>query len=163
MPACLRMTRRNLDVSPSGEAKASERTRELGHFFDGVVGCRIAMEAPNRRRASAAISLFLALASMSSVPVRAQATGDTQRGLSLARQVCSECHAIDTQQLSSPSLRAPTFPELAATPGMTNTALTVALTTPHVGMPMFRLSVEQREAIIEYILGLRQSGAQPGK
>ncbi len=41
--------------------------------------------------------------------------------------------------------------------------MTVALTTPHVGMPMFRLSSEQREDIIAYILGLRLSGSPPGK
>lgn len=157
------MTPRNLDVSPCLEAKVSGRARELARFIDRAVGCRIATEALSRRRAFAAISLSLALTSFSSIPVRAQDTGDTQRGLLLARQVCSECHAIDTQGLSSPNLRAPTFPELASTPGMTNTALTVALTTPHAGMPMFRLSVEQREAIIEYILGLGQSGTQPGK
>jgi hypothetical protein len=46
---------------------------------------------------------------------------------------------------------------------MTNAALTVALTTPHAGMPMFRLTVDQRADIIAYILGLRQSGSQPGK
>jgi len=94
---------------------------------------------------------------------RAQEAGDPQRGLSLARQVCAECHAIEAQQLRSPNPRAPTFPELATTSGMTNAALAVALTTPHAGMPMFRLTDAQRADIISYILGLRQSGPQPGK
>lgn len=96
-------------------------------------------------------------------PLQAQDVGDPRHGLALARQVCSECHAIQPQQLMSPNPRAPTFPQLAATPGMTAAALTVALTTPHVGMPMFRLSSEQREDIIAYILGLRGSGSTPGK
>ena len=88
---------------------------------------------------------------------------DLQHGLSLARQVCAECHAIQPQQLKSPNPKSPTFPDIAATPGMTNTALSVALTTPHAGMPMFRLTTDQRADIIAYILSLKQAGAQPGK
>jgi mono/diheme cytochrome c family protein len=111
----------------------------------------------------APVSLILVLLSVSAPAVRAQEAGDRQRGLSLARQVCSECHAIEVQQVKSPNPRAPTFPELASTPGMTNAALTVALTTPHAGMPMFRLTAEQRADIIAYVLGLRQGGSPPGK
>ena len=111
----------------------------------------------------AAVPLMLVLSSLAASPGRAQETGDRQRGLSLTRQVCSECHAIQAQQLRSPNPRAPTFPELATTPGMTNAALTVALTTPHAGMPMFRLTAEQRADVIAYILSLRHGDPQPGK
>lgn len=110
-----------------------------------------------------ACSLILVLAALATTPVRAQPTGDPQNGQALARQVCSECHATQREQFQSPNLRAPTFVELATTPGMTATALTVALTTPHAGMPMFRLTSEQRADIIAYILGLRQAGSLPGK
>jgi hypothetical protein len=34
---------------------------------------------------------------------------------------------------------------------MTTAALTIALTTPHAGMPMFVLASEQRQDIIAYI------------
>ena len=88
---------------------------------------------------------------------------DPEHGLASAREVCSACHAIQAQQLQSPNGRAPTFLALATTPGMTSTALTVALTTPHAGMPMFRLTAEQRDGVIAYILGLKQSGSLPGK
>lgn len=94
---------------------------------------------------------------------QAQDAGDPKHGLAIARQVCAECHAVQTLELKSPNPKAPTFPELAKTPGMTSAALTVALTTPHAGMPMFRLSAEQRTDIIAYIMGLKQSGPQPGK
>jgi hypothetical protein len=60
-----------------------------------------------------------------------------------------------TGQARSPNGRAPTFVELANTPGMTTAALTVALTTPHAGMPMFVLTPEQRQDIIAYILSLK--------
>jgi mono/diheme cytochrome c family protein len=108
------------------------------------------------------LATFLLMATIVA-PLRAQDAGDPRQGLSLARQVCFECHAIQPQQLMSPNPRAPTFPQLAATPGMTTAALTVALTTPHVGMPMFRFSSEQREDIIAYILSLRVGGSTPGR
>jgi mono/diheme cytochrome c family protein len=92
---------------------------------------------------------FLAL-SVAVSHVHAQTTGDSREGLTLARQVCSECHAIRKGQVRSPNSRAPTFLELA-----TIAALTVALTTPHAGMPMFKLATEQREDVIAYILSLR--------
>ena len=109
------------------------------------------------------VGLIFLSAAMVGAPARAQQTGDPQQGLTLARQVCAECHAVQPQQLQSPRAGAPAFPEIAATPGMTSTGLTVALTTPHAGMPMFRLTGEQREDIIAYVLSLRPSGQQPGK
>jgi mono/diheme cytochrome c family protein len=83
------------------------------------------------------------------------AQGNPQQGLALAQQVCSECHAIQRGQVRSPNSRSPTFVELATAPGMTATALLVALTTPHAGMPMFILTTEQRENVIAYILSLK--------
>jgi mono/diheme cytochrome c family protein len=81
--------------------------------------------------------------------------GDADKGVALVRDTCSQCHAIRKGQLLSPNLRAPTFAELAATPGMTSAALAVALTTPHAGMPMFMLSPEEGQDIIAYILSLK--------
>lgn len=94
-----------------------------------------------------------------SVPARdvqAQGVGDPGQGPAVARQFCSECHAIHIGQVRSPNSRSPTFVELASVPGMTGTALVVALTTPHVGMPMFILTAEQRESVIAYILSLKE-------
>ena len=108
-------------------------------------------------------SLIVLAIAMAGQPLCAEDRGDPGRGLAVAREVCSECHAIQAQQLQSPNARAPTFLALATTPGMTATALNVALTTPHAGMPMFRLTSDQRADIIAYILGLRQGGSPPGK
>ena len=85
---------------------------------------------------------------------RAQVVGDPKEGLALAQQVCSQCHATVAGKDRSPDTQAPTFVKLAATPGMTRTALLVALTTPHAGMPMFMLTSKQRDDIIGYILSL---------
>jgi mono/diheme cytochrome c family protein len=83
----------------------------------------------------------------------AQAVGDPKEGLAMAQQVCAECHSVAGQD-RSPNTQAPTFVKLATTPGMTRTALVVALTTPHAGMPMFMLTSKQRDDIIAYILSL---------
>ena len=80
---------------------------------------------------------------------------DPQEGAKWATNVCGECHAIARSQPRSPNGRAPTFVELANIPGMTAAALTVALTTPHAGIPMFILTSEQRQDIIAYILSLK--------
>jgi mono/diheme cytochrome c family protein len=116
------------------------------------------LESPDREhlpmKRVICLMTFLAL----SVPVNqvhAQEIGDSQNGLALARQVCSECHAIGRALARSPNSRSPTFSELATTPGMTVAALTVALTTPHAGMPMFMLTADQRRDVIAYILSLR--------
>jgi mono/diheme cytochrome c family protein len=105
---------------------------------------------------------FLA-ASTFALPVGAQDSGNPRAGRAVAQDVCAECHATQPQQPRSPNPWAPTFLELATTPGMTRSALTVALTTPHAGMPMFRLTPEQRTDIMAYVLSLKQSAPPPGK
>jgi mono/diheme cytochrome c family protein len=81
--------------------------------------------------------------------------GDLESGATLVRETCSRCHAVRKGELLSPNRMAPTFVKVATTPGMTAAALTVTLTTPHAGMPMFRLKPEQRRDIIAYILSLK--------
>jgi mono/diheme cytochrome c family protein len=102
------------------------------------------------RRFATLLALFISFGE-----VHAQEIGDAQNGLSWAQQVCSECHAIRRGQARSPNAQSPTFSELAAAPGMMVGALTVALTTPHAGMPMFMLTDDQRRDVIAYILSLR--------
>ena len=85
----------------------------------------------------------------------AQAVGDPKRRPRLgAAGLLAVSRATVAGQVRSPNSRAPRFPDLATTPGMTSTALLVALTTPHAGMPMFTFTGEQREDIIAYILSL---------
>ena len=87
--------------------------------------------------------------------VRAQTVGNSQKGLAVAQQVCAQCHAVERGEYRSLNARAPTFTELAAAPGMTDTALSVALMTPHAGMPMFTFTADERQDVIAYILSLR--------
>src|SRR6476659_6467393 len=102
-----------------------------------------------------ALMTLLAL-SVATSHVAAQGVGVPREGLTVARQFCSECHAVQQERVGSPNSRSPTFVALANTPGMTAMALSVAFTTPHAGMPMFILTAEQRANIIAYILSLKE-------
>ena len=108
--------------------------------------------------------LVIGTLAAASIPgVRAQTVGDAGQGLSLARQVCSECHDVQSPKTRSPDPKAPAFVDLSTMPGMTATALTIALTTPHAGMPMFRLTEAQRSDLIAYILGLKEAVGKSGR
>jgi ribosomal subunit interface protein len=48
MQTPLQITFRNLDTSPSVEAKIRERVGELERFFNGITSCRVMIEAPSR-------------------------------------------------------------------------------------------------------------------
>jgi mono/diheme cytochrome c family protein len=102
------------------------------------------------------LACVLALSAVGFGAAAAETIGNLQEGLALAHQVCSQCHATVREQDRSPNPKAPRFADLAATPGMSATALLVALTTPHAGMPMFTFTTGQRDDIIAYIFSLHQ-------
>jgi mono/diheme cytochrome c family protein len=87
---------------------------------------------------------------------QAQDIGDIQRGHQLALDVCSSCHAVQVDQKQSPIAAAPSFEEIAHTPGMTATALTVWLTAQsHPTMPNLILSPQQVRDVSAYLLSLQ--------
>jgi len=124
------------------------RRLDLLAKFDGPIGGQLVTKL------MPCLLAFLVL-SAAIGDARAQTVGDPKAGLSLAQQTCAQCHATVPEQDRSPNPKAPRFTEFDLTPGMTSTALLVALTTPHAGMPMFILTSDQREDIIAYILSLR--------
>jgi mono/diheme cytochrome c family protein len=99
-------------------------------------------------------SVVLALALLSS-RLHAQELGDAQAGLSVARQVCAPCHAVLTAQSNSPNRLAPTFEQISRVPGMTATALTVALQTSHRTMPNIMLEPDELRDLSTYIISLK--------
>lgn len=107
-------------------------------------------------RCATTVSVGLTLAFFSASGAGAQSFGDAKRGGSLARDICSECHAVEPGQRSS-NQAAPTFETIAGTAGMTGLALEAALqSTPHSRqMPNVMLSAPDRADIIAYIEGLR--------
>ena len=100
---------------------------------------------------SAAFSAFLAAAA-----VQAQESGDTQQGRQLALDVCASCHAVRVGQARPLLATAPSFQEIADTPGMTAIALSIWLKDQsHPTMPNFVLSSQQVRDVSAYILSLR--------
>ena len=99
--------------------------------------------------------LGIVAAASAASPAWAQDFGDPAQGQALARQICSECHAIDQTQQRSPNPAAPRFEVIANVPGMTSTALTAALQTSHRAMPNVMLDADQLSNIIAYILRLK--------
>jgi mono/diheme cytochrome c family protein len=81
--------------------------------------------------------------------------GDPLAGARSAEAGCAECHAVANEPMS-PDARAPSFRDIAATPGMTGFALNAALQTSHPNMPHLIIAPEDRLNLIAYILSLRE-------
>jgi mono/diheme cytochrome c family protein len=98
--------------------------------------------------------LFLVLLGPNTL--QAQEQGDPRAGLALAREVCAACHAVEAGQTQSPHGQAPSFDRIMQVPGMTPTALTVALRTSHRTMPNIMLNDGELRDLIAYMMGLQR-------
>jgi mono/diheme cytochrome c family protein len=103
-------------------------------------------------------ALMLLASLLVSIGVHAQQIGGAGQGHALAKQVCAQCHAVEAGPAVSPNAAAPRFEDIANTPGMTDTALSVALHTSHRTMPNVLLDSAQLNDIIDYILSLKRTG-----
>ena len=83
----------------------------------------------------------------------AQESGDAKQGMEVARQICGGCHALEKG--TSPMASAPSFDDIATTPGMSAIALNVALRTSHKTMPPLVLAPDEHNDVIAYILSLK--------
>lgn len=81
---------------------------------------------------------------------------DVSRGHELARMWCTQCHAVERDQLVGAFADVPSFVAVARQPSTTAPALHVFLTTPHGDMPDVKLTPAQLGDLIVYILSLRQ-------
>lgn len=102
------------------------------------------------------IALSLAISAAASNDARAQQIGDADKGHQLAEEVCASCHAIGVDQSASPEPFAPTFETIANVRGMSPTALSVFLRTPHATMPNLVLTDDELGDVIAYILSLKE-------
>ena len=79
-------------------------------------------------------------------------------GLAVARQMCSECHAVDRNDGPSPILDAASFTWIANQRGMTANFLSVEIRRKHrTPMPIFDLNANEMRDIIAYILSLKRA------
>jgi mono/diheme cytochrome c family protein len=99
--------------------------------------------------------LVVAALAANAVVARAAEVGSVEKGLAFARVQCAECHLIGKEKGLSTNLGAPTFAEIANTPGMTAAALRVTLSTPHESMPNLIVKGEAADSLIAYILSLK--------
>ncbi len=100
---------------------------------------------------SAAVATGLALAML---PMAAFAQG-RDRGAILAEHWCMGCHLVEPETRGAPADRAPSFASIAAKPGTTTQSIGRYLSSGHTHMPDFRLSPDERDDLVNYILSLR--------
>jgi mono/diheme cytochrome c family protein len=85
----------------------------------------------------------------------AQEGGDPARGLTVARQLCASCHAVQRGQEISPNPVAPPFARVANIPGMTAMALNHLMHSSHKTMPNIIMAPEDQWHLVAYILSLQ--------
>ena len=93
------------------------------------------------------------IAYLETLPVGA---GDAAQGKRFAQSECAGCHGVDANQRSR-NQAAPSFPDIAASPGLTATAIRVWLQSPHATMPNIKLSDEDKDNVIAYLLSLKRA------
>jgi mono/diheme cytochrome c family protein len=84
-----------------------------------------------------------------------QERGNVGQGHMVAEQICAQCHAVEPGQTHSPNSAAPAFPDIAASPGLTATAIRVWLRSPHPTMPNIVLNNKEKDNIVAYLLSLK--------
>jgi len=92
----------------------------------------------------------------SSYPDAASVPGNPALGRLYAEQSCAECHAITPGAAASPLPEAPTFSQVANTPGMTRIALNAWLHSPHPSMPQLIVPPERIDDLSAYLATLKQ-------
>ncbi|MDH3667682.1 MAG: cytochrome c [Paracoccaceae bacterium] len=105
-----------------------------------------------------AILLLASLAQPNSVTrtvAAEQMLGNATEGLRFARDHCADCHQVEPGEAPAVIPAGKSFIKVAADPKMTALSLRVFLRTPHIDMPDFKLTEEQTDDVIAYILSLK--------
>ncbi|MEZ6030416.1 MAG: hypothetical protein R3C46_11770 [Hyphomonadaceae bacterium] len=88
-------------------------------------------------------------------PPASQMDRAAQRGLAYARETCAECHTVEPGIVTPPYAKAPSFSDVAATPGMTSMALNVWFSTSHPNMPNLIIPEMTQDDLFAYFAALR--------
>jgi len=83
-----------------------------------------------------------------------QAPGDATAGYALAQSWCAGCHFVDQQEMRAKDA-VPSFAAVAAMKSTTELSLQAFLQTNHHNMPDWRLTRQQVDDVVAYILTLR--------
>ena len=96
--------------------------------------------------------LALSLAVLPGLVLAQIEPGDPGAGKQLAATWCANCHRIAPGGPGPASDIAPSFAAIAALPSTTSMSLRAYLRTPHANMPDYRLSREELDDIVAYLL-----------
>ena len=83
------------------------------------------------------------------------AAQDVERGRQLAERWCAGCHTVDRSPAAARADGVPTFPAVAAMPGMSADRLRAAMNPTHGRMPDLSLAKRDQDDLAAYILSLR--------
>jgi len=103
----------------------------------------------------ALVVLGVSLCLLSTTPgvIHAQNLGSVDKGRTLARAWCAECHRVEEGRFG---IFAADFAEVANLPSTTALSLRVFLQSNHKEMPNFSLKPAEADDIIAYILSLKR-------
>lgn len=122
-------------------------THAAAHGSIAVTGTEIRM-----RLAAALLAI-----TCTALPALAQPEpGDARAGQRLAAAWCANCHQVAPGGPGPATDAAPAFQAIARMPSTTSMSLRVFLQTPHANMPDYRLTREQLDDIVAYLLTLRR-------
>jgi len=96
--------------------------------------------------------LALSLAVLPGLALAQMELGDPVAGQRLASTWCANCHSIAPGGPGPATDIAPSFAAIAALPSTTSMSLRAYLRTPHANMPDYRLSREELDDIVAYLL-----------
>jgi mono/diheme cytochrome c family protein len=101
--------------------------------------------------------VLLGMLALSAAPALSQPEpGDVRAGRGLAANWCANCHRIAPGGPGPVTDAAAPFSAIAAMPATTSMSLRVFLQSPHAGMPDYRLTREQLDDVVAYLLSLRR-------
>jgi mono/diheme cytochrome c family protein len=88
---------------------------------------------------------------------------DADKGRVIADRWCAECHRVAVDQPSGsraghvlpPPVEAPSFMSIAARPEIDGDELRQFMAELHLPMPTYRLSADEQNSVIRYVLSLK--------
>jgi mono/diheme cytochrome c family protein len=99
--------------------------------------------------------IFFVMTAVTMEAVAADDRIDVRRGEELAEHWCADCHAVGRADKKRRHLEVPTFTEIARLPSTTEMSLRAFFQTPHRNMPNLKLTPEEINELVAYILDLK--------
>lgn len=87
-----------------------------------------------------------------------QAPGNVASGHELAKTWCSGCHLVEAREMKARDA-VPSLAAVAAMKSTTALSLQAFLQTPHGNMPDWRLTRQQVDDVVAYIMSLRATAS----